>query len=164
MRNAIDPLARERGGDRTVKVLGPDRGDLWDLKALLNEAAPTSPTSYLLRRYPAKNGLSPGAVRGTTQPILDDPPAGSSLPCLARTLMMKAACVCRAEAITGSCVTGRLLRLPGLDEPTAGNREQGGGTADTSRQPPSRASGARGGVRAGRSRQQGLPLARPAAH
>jgi hypothetical protein len=36
MRNAIDPLARERGGDRTVKVLGPDRGDLWDLKALLN--------------------------------------------------------------------------------------------------------------------------------
>jgi len=37
MRRALDPLARERAGDRTVEVLGPDRGDLWDLKALLNE-------------------------------------------------------------------------------------------------------------------------------
>jgi hypothetical protein len=37
MRNAVDPLSRERDGDRTVKVLGPERGDLWDLKALLNE-------------------------------------------------------------------------------------------------------------------------------
>jgi hypothetical protein len=37
LRNALEPLSRERDGDKTVKVLGPDRGDLWDLKALLNE-------------------------------------------------------------------------------------------------------------------------------
>ncbi|MFG1820579.1 hypothetical protein ACGFIF_42950 [Kribbella sp. NPDC049174] len=37
MRNAMEPLARQRAGDKTVDVLGPDRGDLWDLKALLNE-------------------------------------------------------------------------------------------------------------------------------
>lgn len=42
MRRAVEPLARERAGDRTVEVLGPNKEDLWDLKALLNEPMYTS--------------------------------------------------------------------------------------------------------------------------
>ncbi|TCC34942.1 hypothetical protein E0H50_13710 [Kribbella sindirgiensis] len=62
MRNALDPLSRERDGDRTLQVHGPDRGDLWDLKALLNEPMYTSVRPLAratARMLCAQSGIAP---------------------------------------------------------------------------------------------------------
>ena len=81
MRRAVEPLARERAGDRTVEVLGPNKEDLWDLKALLNEpmypasAPPHGRLHACCVRRPGSHPTTrprPMVTRSTSWPI---PPA-----------------------------------------------------------------------------------------